>query len=118
MEADGFWDRNQRFSYLVALENARRIRQDPTLIAVASSHLERFTAEDPRQAVGYALWKDLLTKPPEEITARLVERSEAGDYARQTAPSFGALPPKVRSELIAAARTPLAEEMKQGCSTL
>lgn len=114
MEVDGFWDRNHRFSYLVAVEIAHRIQGNPGLLVTALTHLERFASGDPRQAKGYALWRHLLTRTPEEIISRLVERSESGDYVRQTAPSFGALPANVRSRLVAAARRPLEQHDKTG----
>ena len=107
METDGFWDRNHRFSYLVAWEKARRITEDPRIMALGLAHLERFSRHDPHQAHGYALWRGLLALSPAEVALRLVERSEVGDYVRQTAPPFGGLPATLRARLVREARTPL-----------
>ena len=107
MEPDGFWDRNDRFRYLVACENARRIRADPTLVSHGLAHLNRFAADDPRQARGVALWKMLLALPAAEIAESLVERSERGDYVRATAPAFGPLNQSVRARLVRQARSPI-----------
>lgn len=108
MEADGFYDRNHRFSYLVARENARRIAQDPAVAEVGRRHLEAFSGQEPAQRDGYLLWLGIFDLGPEEVVRRLLERSPRGDYARQTAPSFGALPARTRVRLLRLAREPLA----------
>ena len=92
MEADGFRDRTQRYSYLVACENARRILADPAVLEAGRRHLERFSAGNPHRRDGYALWSALLDDGAAAVTARLTERGERGDYTRETAPSFGGLP--------------------------
>lgn len=109
VEADGLHDRNRRYSYLVARENARRILANPALLESGRRHLERFSAGDPHQRHGYALWTALLDEGAVAVAARLTERGERGDYARDTAPSFGGLPGRVRARLLAEARSPLAE---------
>ena len=110
MDRDGFRDRSDRFSYLVARENARRIAADPRLLDDARSHLARFLAPDPYQRDGVALWLTILDAGPGEVVRRLLDRSAAGDYARQTAPSFGALPAAVRARLAQAAARPIEED--------
>jgi len=112
MDSDGFYDRNHRYSYLVACENARRIAEDPEILKAAHHHLDRFSRDDPHQKDGYALWSSLLDEAPETIVAQLMERSERGDYARQTAPSFGGLPGPVRTRLLRQARVPLSEDLE------
>jgi len=66
----------------VACENARRIAEDPKVLKTARHHLDRFSRDDPHQRDGFALWSSLLDEAPETTIARLVERSERGDYAR------------------------------------
>ena len=112
MEQDGFHDRNHRYSYLVACENARRIAEDPQILRSARCHLDRFSRDDPHQKHGYALWSALLDEAPGTVIARLTERSERGDYARQTAPSFGGLPCPVRTRFLKQARVPLPEDLE------
>ena len=107
MGPDGFRDRNHRYSYLVACENARRLVEDPPRIVAARAHLARFSRDDPAQHEGYALWSALLDADPGTIAARLTERGERGDYTRETAPSFGGLPGPVRARLSREAREPL-----------
>ncbi len=111
MDPDGFRDRNHRYSYLVACENARRLAEDPHRLFAARRHLDRFSRDDPAQREGYAFWSALLDADPDIIAARLTERGERGDYARETAPSFGGLPGPVRARLLLEAREPLPSIM-------
>lgn len=104
---DGFWDRNHRFRYLVARENARRIRQEPDLLQIGLAHLERFARDDPHQAAGYQLWRALLAQGAEAVAARLEARTPEGEYARDTAPSFGALPAPLRAALVRRSKCPV-----------
>lgn len=53
-ESDGFKDRGRRFAYLVACENARRIGENPAVLAIAAKHLERFSKGDPHQRDGFS----------------------------------------------------------------
>ena len=101
----GLRDRHQRYSFLVARENARRILADPSLIERGRRHLEQFIRPDPSQRDGYALWADLILEPAAVIAARLVERSPRGDYTRETAPAFGHLPGPLRARLLREARS-------------
>lgn len=107
MDDDGFRDRQHRYSYLVACETARRLVENPALIDRGRRHLDRFVRHDPRQSDGYRLWTKLMEEPAAVIAERLTERSPRGDYTRETAPSFGALPGPVRARLLREARSPL-----------
>ncbi len=108
MGSDGFRDRNHRYGYLVARENARRIAEDPAVLEAGRRHLDRFSRGDPAQRDGYALWSSLFDAGAEAVVARLTERGERGDYARETAPSFGGLAGPVRARLSRGAAEPLA----------
>ena len=110
MERDGFRDRNARFQYLVARENARRIIADPAVAETGRHHLVRFSVPDPYQRAGVALWLRIFEQGPDEVVRCLLDRSPQGDYARETAPSFGALPVRLRARLVAASHTPLTED--------
>lgn len=107
MDRDGFRDRNHRYSYLVARENARRIAADPSVLEAGRRHFDRFSRDAPHGRDGSALWSALLDAGAEAVAERLTERSARGDYARETAPSFGGLPGPVRARLLAEARKPL-----------
>lgn len=98
--------RSRRFSYLIACENARRVLDDPGVLSKATAHLDRFSKNDPRQRDAYALWSGLLAQGAEAVAAVLRDPSASGAYARETAPSFGGLPPAVRTRLLKAARQP------------
>ena len=75
MDPDGFRDRNHRYSYLVACENARRLAADPRLLETARHHLDRFSRDDPAQRDAYALWSALLDAGAEGVADFLNERS-------------------------------------------
>ena len=107
MEADGFRDRNQRYGYLVACENARRILADASVLEAGRRHLDRFTRDIPQRRHAHALWSALLDEGAEAVAARLTERGARGDHARETAPSFGGLSGPVRARLLVMARVPL-----------
>ena len=107
MAQDGFRDRNDRFSFLIARENARRITHDPAVAEAGRQHLAKFSIPDPHQRAGVALWLQIFEKGPAEVVRCLLDRSPAGDYARQTAPSFGALPADLRKRLAIASCQPL-----------
>ena len=107
MDPDGFRDRNHRYSYFVACENARRLAEDPGRLVAARHHLDRFSRDDPSQRDAYSLWSALLDAGAEAIAARLIERGERGDYTREPAPSFGGLPGPVRARLSREPREPL-----------
>ena len=109
MDADEFRDRSHRYSYLVACETARRLQEDAGLIEVGRQHLEAFQAGRPEYRRGYELWLSLLQAGVPTIVSALTARSPAGDYARETAPSFGGLPARIRTRLLAKAATPRAE---------
>lgn len=114
MEQDGFRDRNHRYGFLVARENARRLVEDPAVLARGREHLDRFSRDDPHQADGYRVWDALLLGFASVVASRLTERSPGGDYIRETAPSFGGLPNAMRVRLLREARVPLVDAMGGG----
>ena len=103
MESDGFPNRQQRFSYLIALEHAKRVRLDPSLLTEASRHMDR---RSPECRAGEDLWRRTIAEGVEAVVAALTDRSPSGDYARETAPAFGGIPAPRRRELLAAAYLP------------
>jgi len=108
MDIDEFRDRSHRYSYLVACETARRLQEDPGLIEIGRQHLEKFQAGKAEYRAGCELWLGLLNAGVPTIVSALTARSHAGDYARETAPSFGGLPARVRTRLLAQAAMPVA----------
>lgn len=104
MEPGGFRDRNRRYGFLAARENARRILADPAVLDCGRRHLDRFSRGIPRRRHGHALRSALLDDGAEAVAARLIERGERRGCASETAPSFGGLPVPVRARLLAEAR--------------
>ena len=106
MDPDTPRSRGWRFSYLIACENARRVLADPAVLAGAKAHLHRFSKGDPHQRDACLLWDRLLAEGAGTVAAALRDPGPRGDYARETAPSFGGLPPAVRRRFLALARAP------------
>jgi hypothetical protein len=84
-----FHDRHDRIDYLKACEVARRIVQDPSLIADARDFLETWMLTDPQQRAHALTWRALLQRLPAEIAAALVEDTPRGQALRETRPVFG-----------------------------
>ena len=84
-----FRDRHERLKYLKACETARRIVQNPDLVAQARRFVEKAMAPDPHQAAYTAVWREWLDRPAPEIAAALVEDSERGQLLRDTSAVFG-----------------------------
>ncbi len=84
-----FHDRHDCLRFLKARETARRIREDPALIASARTFVAGFMVPDPHQRRYAALWLDLLARGADEIAAALTEDSEQGRLLRETSPVFG-----------------------------
>jgi hypothetical protein len=100
MDDRKFHDRHHAFEFLVGCEVARRLLEDPSLIAVARLKLEDQLGDVPSHRDAYNLWSKLLELPVDEVARRLCLNDEEGDYIRQTSPSFIALPEDVRWRLI------------------
>jgi len=67
----------------------RGIMADPLLIESAPQHVETPMSAEPYQHAYAQIWRELLTWPPSEIAAALVEDSERGRLLRETRPVFG-----------------------------
>jgi hypothetical protein len=100
-----FYDRHHAFEFLVGCEVARRLLEDPSLIAMARIKLEEHLGGIPNHRDAYNLWSKLIELPVEEVARKLSQNDDEGDYIRQTMPSFIALPTDVRWKLIEEART-------------
>lgn len=85
----GFRDRHDRLKYLKAMETARRLSLDPSLVESARRFVEEAMASDPHQAAYAATWRAMLERPANEIAAALIEDSARGDLLRDTCPVFG-----------------------------
>jgi hypothetical protein len=84
-----FYDAHERRSYLRAVEIAKRLVDDPSLVARGKEFLERFSRRDPHQTAAYRKWSKILRDAgPEEIARMLLQDSAEGAELRETAPVF------------------------------
>ncbi len=83
-----FYDAHERRAYGRAVEVARRIVDDPTLLERGRAFLETFVGADPRQAEAYRLWIDTLALGADGVARLLLADDELGAYLRGTAPVF------------------------------
>jgi len=84
----------------VSLELARRIvermRREPDLVDFARANLARWSQKNsaaPSLLRCYAEWRQILSRPVEEICALLCSESDNAQRLRQNSPFAGALPP-------------------------
>lgn len=89
----GFQDR-------VSLELARRIAAGlpsrPDWIALARENLDRWSARNhdaPSLLRCYAEWREILSRPVDEICAMLTATTDEGQRLRQNSPFAGVIPP-------------------------
>jgi hypothetical protein len=84
-----FRDRHDRVDYLKVCEVARRIVDDPLLIAAARDFVETVMLADAHQRVHAEMWGAVLRLPPTEIARALVADTPRGQLLRETRPVFG-----------------------------
>lgn len=94
-----FRDAHERRAYQRALEVARRIVDDPSLLEKGRAFLDRFVKDDPRQRRGYALWIETLRLEPEQVVRLLIADDEQGAFLRETAPVFTTISPDTAHQL-------------------
>lgn len=94
-----FRDRHDERTYLRALEIARRLLADPSLISAGREFLETHVAKDPHQSRHYNIWSVLLSNPVETIVRCLLEDSPEGADLRDTAPVFFVVTPEAARKL-------------------
>ena len=73
---------------------AIRLQQEPSLLQVAHDNLTRWSkqnADSPSLLRCYAEWREILTRPLEEICALLISQSESARRLRQNSPFAGVL---------------------------
>ena len=85
----------------VSLELARRVvaglPQHPEWLELARANLERWSRQNknaPSLLRCYAEWRELLSRPVEEICSALTAETEEGQRLRQNSPFAGVLPPE------------------------
>ncbi len=88
-----FYDAHERRQYLRMVEVAKRIIDEPSLIAAGHAFLERFVRDDPHQSLAYQNWSQTLRLSPEEIARLMLADNENGAALRDTAPVFAVIDP-------------------------
>ena len=67
-------------------EVARRLRENPALLAQAREHVERWAAQGTLAPTYADAWRRLLDSPLEALLALLIDESEPARALRQTTP--------------------------------
>jgi hypothetical protein len=75
---------------------AEKLRNDPSLIAIAFDNLDRWSRAEGRSQPYWDAWREILHRPLPEILALLAEESERMTAMRQATPFAGVLEPKER----------------------
>jgi hypothetical protein len=83
-----FYDRHERREYFRAVEVARRIIDQPSLVDNAVAFLDRHVRPDPHQAAIFALWSEVISLSPSEIARAMLDDSSRGAELRASAPVF------------------------------
>ncbi len=97
-----FRDRHGRVDYLKAREEARRVRDDPSLLDSARLFLRERVWPDEHARPHAERWLALLDEGAERVAERLVEDSPQRQLAREARPPFGkGLPPRDVLRLLA-----------------
>ncbi len=75
---------------------ADKLRADPALIEVARENLDRWSRENSRSQPYWDAWRELLSRPLEDLLGSMVEESERMTALRQATPFAGILSPAER----------------------
>jgi hypothetical protein len=75
---------------------AEKLRANPALLDIARENLDRWSTSNSRSQPYWDAWREILSRPLEEILALLVEQSERMTAMRQATPFAGVLDPAER----------------------
>jgi hypothetical protein len=75
---------------------AAKLRADPTLLEIARDNLDRWSLAKGGSQPYWDAWREILTRPLEEVLALMVEDSERMTAMRQASPFAGVLTPRER----------------------
>lgn len=84
----GFYDRHEQRAYARAIEIAKQLVANPSLLTNGKEFLERHVRSDPHQRRYYLLWKSVLALPAEEVASALLADTDLGAELRESAPVF------------------------------
>ncbi len=83
-----FYDRHEQRAYARAVEIAKRLVANPSLLSNGEQFLERHVRTDPHQRRYYLLWKPILALPAEDVAKSLLADTDQGAELRGSAPVF------------------------------
>jgi hypothetical protein len=89
-------DRLERRSLALHRAIAAKLRERPELLGIAFDNLDRWGKMGSRSQPYFDIWRDILSRPLEEVLALIVEDSERMVELRQSSPFAGVLPPRER----------------------
>jgi hypothetical protein len=89
-----FRDRYELRAYVRALLLAKRLLENPELVAQGEAYLERFVRNAPHQRRIYATWREMVRLPARQLVSALLADNEMGASLRETAPVFVVIPPE------------------------
>ena len=75
---------------------AQKLRANPALLEIARDNLDRWSAAKGRSQPYWDAWREILSRPLEEILAVMVEDNERMTAMRQATPFAGVLDPRER----------------------
>jgi hypothetical protein len=75
---------------------ADKLRADPSLLEIARDNLDRWSRTGSASQVYWDAWREILSRPLDEILDLLVDDSERMTAMRQTSPFAGVLEPRER----------------------
>ncbi|HLK68963.1 MAG TPA: hypothetical protein VKU19_36275 [Bryobacteraceae bacterium] len=75
---------------------AAKLRENPALIEIARANLDRWSKQGGHSQPYWDAWREILSRPLEDVLELMVEDSEKMTAMRQTAPFAGILAPSER----------------------
>ena len=75
---------------------AEKLRAHPEMMRIAQENLKRWSEKAGRSQHYFDAWRELLSRPLEEVLERIVEDTEYMRAMRQATPFAGVLDPKER----------------------
>lgn len=89
-------ERIDRRSLMLHRAIAEKLRADPSLLAIAYDNLDRWSVNVPRSKPYWDAWRELLSRPLEDMLEAMLDPGERMTAMRQTSPFAGVLTPRER----------------------
>ena len=89
-------DRIERRSLALHRAVAAKLRENPELVRIAQDNLDRWSAQRGASQPYLDVWREILTRPLEEVLRLIEEDSPRMTELRQSTPFAGVLDPRER----------------------